>query len=123
MIGYTTIGTNNYDKATAFYDQLLGAVGGKRVMDFGSMVLYGFAQGAMFGVTTPFDKAKATAGNGAMIALNVGAKDKVHAIYDLALKLGGKDEGPVGARSDNFYAGYFRDLDGNKLCAFSMGDK
>ena len=25
---------------------------------------------------------------------------------------------PAGARGDTFYAGYFRDLDGNKLCAF-----
>jgi hypothetical protein len=36
------------------------------------------------------------------------------------MDLGGKDEGPVGLRSDNFYAGYFRDLDGNKLSVFTM---
>jgi catechol 2,3-dioxygenase-like lactoylglutathione lyase family enzyme len=32
-----------------------------------------------------------------------------------------KCEGPAGPRSDGFYAGYFRDSDGNKLCAFYMG--
>ena len=28
------------------------------------------------------------------------------------------DEGAAGDRGDGFYAGYFRDPDGNKLCAF-----
>mgnify|MGYP003407984204 CR=1 FL=1 len=89
MIGYTTVGANDYGKALEFYDALFGVIGGKRVM----------------------------------IALNVGSKEKVHAVYDMARKLGGADEGPAGPRSDNFYAGYFRDLDGNKLCAFTMGSK
>jgi hypothetical protein len=35
--------------------------------------------------------------------------------------LGGKDEGAPGPRGGEFYAGYFRDLDGNKLNAFVMG--
>jgi hypothetical protein len=40
----------------------------------------------------------------------------------LALNLGGTDEGAPGPRGgDGFYAGYFRDLDGNKLNAFCMG--
>jgi predicted enzyme related to lactoylglutathione lyase len=121
MIGYTTVGANDYGKALEFYDTLFGVIGGKRVMDMGDLVLYGFSQGAMFGVIKPYDKKAATCGNGTMIALNVGSKEKVHAVYDMARKLGGADEGPAGPRSDNFYAAYFRDLDGNKLCAFSMG--
>ena len=32
----------------------------------------------------------------------------------------GTDEGAPGPRGDQFYAGYFRDLDGNKLNAFCM---
>ncbi len=32
-----------------------------------------------------------------------------------------RDEGKPGPRSDSFYAGYFRDLDGNKLNAFFIG--
>jgi predicted lactoylglutathione lyase len=46
--------------------------------------------------------------------------DRVHA---LALRLGGKDEGPAGPRGDTFYAGYFRDLDGNKLSTFCIVQK
>ena len=42
-------------------------------------------------------------------------------LLDKAIELGGTDEGPPGERMDNFYAGYFRDLDGNKLNAFCFG--
>ncbi len=34
---------------------------------------------------------------------------------------GAADEGPAGPRGEGFYAGYFRDLDGNKLSVFFMG--
>ena len=50
----------------------------------------------------------------------VDSPEKVDEIYNLAMELGAQDEGPAGARSDNFYAGYFRDPDGNKLNVFCM---
>ena len=63
----------------------------------------------------------ATVGNGVMVALIVDSKEKVDAVYNKAIELGGKDEGAVGPRGDSgFYAGYFRDLDGNKLNVFCM---
>jgi predicted lactoylglutathione lyase len=57
-----------------------------------------------------------------MVAIGVDSRDKVDALYTKALELGGSDEGAPGQRSDNFYAGYFRDLDGNKLNAFYFGE-
>ena len=65
-----------------------------------------------------FDGKAATPGNGAMVALAVDSQAKVKALYDKAMKLGGKDEGPPGLRWGTFYAAYFRDLDGNKLNFF-----
>jgi predicted enzyme related to lactoylglutathione lyase len=121
MIGYTTIGSNQHDKALAFYDELFAIIGGKRMMDFGELVLFGFAKGPAFGVCKPNNKLAATYGNGTMIALNVGTKENVHALHELALKLGGTDEGQPGPRGGGFYGAYFRDLDGNKLCAFVSG--
>jgi predicted lactoylglutathione lyase len=56
-----------------------------------------------------------------MVALAMESREKVDALYRKAMELGATDEGPPGPRSDNFYAGYFRDLDGNKLNAFFMG--
>jgi predicted lactoylglutathione lyase len=71
-------------------------------------------------VTTPHDGNPATVGNGMMVALIVDSKEMVHKVYDKAIELGGTDEGPAGPRMEGFYAGYFRDLDGNKLNVFCI---
>ncbi len=122
MVGYVTIGTNDAARAAKFYDELLGLIGAKRLMDFGGFVMWGTSMDkGCLAVTQPYDKKAATVGNGVMVALRVDSKAQVDAIYKKALELGGKDEGPAGPRGDGFYAGYFRDLDGNKLNAFFMG--
>ncbi len=122
MIGYVTLGTNDIARAAKFYDALLGEVGAKRAMDFETFIAWAAGPGQpMLSVTKPFDGKAATVGNGVMVALAVDSRAKVDAIYKKALALGGKDEGPAGPRGDGFYAGYFRDLDGNKLNVFVMG--
>jgi predicted lactoylglutathione lyase len=70
---------------------------------------------------TPFDDQSATVGNGVMVGLVVDTREKVDRVHKKALELGSKDEGAAGPRSEGFYAGYFRDLDGNKLNVFYMG--
>ena len=55
-----------------------------------------------------------------MVALGVDSRAKVDRVYKKALELGGTDEGPAGPRGEGFYAGYFRDLDGNKLAVFTI---
>jgi catechol 2,3-dioxygenase-like lactoylglutathione lyase family enzyme len=122
MIGYVTLGTNDLPRAARFYDALLGSLGAKRLMDFGGFIAWGTGPNSpMLSLTQPFDKKPATVGNGVMVALHVDSKAKVDAVYKQALELGAKDEGPAGPRGDGFYAGYFRDLDGNKLNVFFMG--
>ena len=54
-------------------------------------------------------------------AMNMDSKEQVDAFYAKAIELGATDEGPPGQRIEGFYAGYFRDLDGNKLNAFVFG--
>jgi predicted lactoylglutathione lyase len=71
--------------------------------------------------TKPFDKQRATVGNGVMVALMVDSTAKVDALHRKALQLGGSNEGAPGPRGEGFYAGYFRDLDGNKLNFFCAG--
>ncbi len=122
MVGYVTLGTNDSARAAKFYDELLGLIGAKRLMDFGPFIMWGTSMDkGCLAITPPNDKKAATVGNGVMVALRVDSKALVDAIYTKALELGGKDEGPAGPRGDGFYAGYFRDLDGNKLNAFFMG--
>lgn len=122
MIGYVTLGTNDIARATAFYDALLGSIGAKRFMESERFIAWAVApaQPALC-VFKPFDGEPATVGNGVMVALVVDSRAKVDALHAKALELGGQDEGAVGPRGDTFYAGYFRDLDGNKLNVFCMG--
>jgi catechol 2,3-dioxygenase-like lactoylglutathione lyase family enzyme len=122
MIGYVTLGTNDLPRASAFYDALLAEIGAKRLMDFGRGILWGMSMDKPgLAIMQPFDGKAATVGNGVMAAVAVDSKEKVDRLYKKALELGGKDEGPVGPRGEGFYAGYFRDLDGNKLNVFFMG--
>lgn len=121
MIGYVTVGTNDLEKAAKFYDELFEDMGAKRFMEMESFIAWATEPSAPgFSITKPFDGNPASVGNGVMIAFAVDSIDKVDALYAKALELGGTDEGAPGARSDNFYAGYFRDLDGNKLNFFCM---
>jgi predicted lactoylglutathione lyase len=122
MIGYVTLGTNDLQRAAGFYDQLLGELGAKRAMEMETFIAWATAPNTpMISVIKPFDGKPATVGNGVMVAIMVDSKEKVQALHKKALALGGKDEGAPGPRGDGFYAGYFRDLDGNKLNAFYLG--
>lgn len=128
MIGYATVGTNDIDRARAFYDDLLGGIGARRVMEFpeNGFTMYGTgARAPGLAVTRPYNGDSALPGNGAMVALVMDSRDKVDTLHARALELGGSDEGAPGVRGPDgeraFYGAYFRDLDGNKLCAFCIG--
>jgi predicted lactoylglutathione lyase len=122
MIGYVTLGTNDLKRAATFYDALLAEMGAKRTMEGDDFIAWSATPDQPgLGITKPFDKKPATVGNGVMVALAVDSEEKVKAMHRKALQLGGKDEGAPGRRSENFYAGYFRDLDGNKFNVFVGG--
>lgn len=119
MIGYITLGTRDPAKAQAFYDVLLGTLGAGRIMEQDSFVLWGKSMDEpCLASTLPYDGQEASFGNGTMVALRMGSTAEVDALYAKAIELGATDEGPAGPRGEGFYAGYFRDPDGNKLCAF-----
>ncbi len=125
MIGYITLGTNDLSRATAFYDALFPEIGAVRLRESDRSVAWGMTgDSPAVGVCKPFDGQPATAGNGTMVALKMDSKAKVDALYRAALKLGGQDEGAPGPRGPvemGYYGAYFRDLDGNKICAFCIG--
>lgn len=127
MIGYALLGSNDMDRARAFYDALFGTIGVGRLMEFptGATAWGASWTTPMLGITPPYDGNLASAGNGTMIALVLDERAKVDALHAKAMELGGKDEGAPGVRGDEgeqaFYGAYFRDPDGNKLCAFRIG--
>ena len=122
MIGYVTLGTNDLERAAQFYDQLLGEIGASRFMDTETFIAWSVAPDRpALSVTKPFDGNAATVGNGVMVALVMDSQGRVDALHKKAMELGATDEGAPGPRGPGFYAGYFRDPDGNKLNAFHMG--
>ena len=121
MIGYVTLGTNRIDEAAKFYDDLFALMGAGRIMESDRFIAWGTGMTSpAVSIAKPYDGKPATVGNGVMVALAMDSPEKVDAVYARALELGGTDEGAPGPRSEQFYAGYFRDLDGNKLNAFCM---
>ena len=124
MIGYVTLGTNNMDRAAAFYDALLAEIGAKRFMEMDTFIAWATSpEKPALSVTVPFDGKTASPGNGTMVALAVSSPDIVNAVHARAMSLGATNEGDPGQRMEGFYAGYFRDLDGNKLNAFCLNAK
>ena len=121
MIGYVTLGTNDLPRAAKFYDELLSVIGAGRFMEEETFIAWS-TDPKLPGIaaTKPYDGNPATPGNGTMVAIMVAGPDQVDALHAKALELGASDEGPAGPRGGGFYAGYFRDLDGNKLNAFCM---
>ncbi len=119
---HVTVGTNDLAKARAFYDAVLGPLGYKRLKDFGDGGSCWGATSEEFMVLIPADGKPASAANGGTISFVAPSRAAVAAFHKAALDLGGKDEGPVGPRSfwPNAYAGYCRDLDGNKLAAYCV---
>lgn len=122
MIGYVTLGTNDLESAAAFYDALLGEFDASRFLQNERMIVWATAPGQpMLAVCTPWDGEPASVGNGQMVALAAGSEENVRKLHRKALDLGAANEGDPGERMQGFYGGYFRDPDGNKLVAFTMG--
>ncbi len=121
MIGYVTLGTNDLEKAVNFYDQLFATIGAGRFLETEQFVAWATAPDKPgVSITKPFDGKPATVGNGVMVAIALDSPEQVDAFYQKAMSLGATSEGEPGPRGEmtGFYAGYFRDLDGNKLNAF-----
>ena len=126
MIAYSTIGTNDMDRARKFYDALFEELGAKPlfVRPDGGFVGYGVAPGQpMFGLARPYNGEAAAPGNGNMVAIAAKNAAQVKSLYDKAMELGATCDGAPGPRVDGMVTcGYVRDHDGNKLNFFCMGN-
>jgi len=124
MIGYVMVGTSNLDQSIKFYDELLEILNLERTEK--DNVCAGYSQKGgdgkvEFYVTKPVNKEKATIGNGSQISFITNSRSIVDKFHEIGLKLGGTSEGSGGERPEGsgVYYSYIRDLDGNKICAFT----
>jgi catechol 2,3-dioxygenase-like lactoylglutathione lyase family enzyme len=121
-LGHGCVGSNDLAKAKAFYDALFGSAGVTPLFEHPSGGrVYGKDGNLFFVVLGAYDKKPATVGNGSMHTFRFDTRAEVDAFHAKALALGGADEGAPGERAPKFYMSYFRDIDGNKLCAFNLG--
>jgi len=123
MIGYTMVGTTNLQRATRFYDALLAHLGLAQVEANETYTAYApttAPDAVEFYVTKPFDAARATAGNGSMLAFLVPTRGLLELFHKAGLANGGGDEGSPGSRPSDatVHYAYIRDPDGNKICAY-----
>ena len=124
MIGYVMVGTNNLDKAIIFYDEVLKIINltRKDTDDICAGYTQNNGDGSIeFYVTKPANKKTATFGNGTQVSFLVSSREIVDKFHEIALKVGGTSEGSGGERPEGsgVYYSYIRDLDGNKICAFT----
>ena len=127
MIGYVTLGTDDLDRSRAYFDELFGSIGGKRILqleDQHGFTMYGVSMDRpAVVITKPFNDQPMDPGNGNMVALVMDSHEKVDAFHAKALELGGSNEGDPGYRGDpkfGYYFAYFRDPDGHKFAVFNI---
>lgn len=116
---HIVIGTNDLERARAFYDDVLGTLGITRVMNLDTASLWGM-DGPEFMVTKPGNGLPSTYANGGTISFAAPNRSAVHAFHEVAIGMGARDGGAPGPRSftPTAYAAYVRDPDGNKICTY-----
>lgn len=123
MLSHVVIGIQDFERAFAFYQPLMAALGTRLRFSDASKNWAGWmpadAPRPLFLMRTPHDGQPASCGNGNMVAFDAPTREMVDTVYALALSLGGTCEGPPGLRAHyhpHYYGAYFRDTEGNKLC-------
>lgn len=125
MFAFITIGTNNLEESSKFYDKILSILNIVRVDQDERYIGYSKEKNnnsnlADFYIIKPFDKNDATVGNGTMISFDARTPQKVNELHNKALELGAINEGDPGPRHNENYYAYFRDMDGNKICIYAQ---
>lgn len=117
LLSHVSLGTNDFERATRFYDAVLPTVGARRVADHDGMAAWGHTF-PEFWVQRPFDGKAAAVGNGTHIAFLAHSRAEVDAFHAAAVEAGGVDDGPPGPRTDYspaYYGCFIRDPDGHKI--------
>lgn len=124
ILSHMSIGTNRFDEAVAFYDQVLATLGCKRILGHPGAIAWG-REYPEFWVQKPINGAPATVGNGSHVGFIAQTREAVEAFYQAALAAGGQIDGAPGPRPDYgapYYGCFVRDLDGHKIEASYWDD-
>jgi len=117
MLSYITLGVTDLEKSEAFYNELLAPLGAKTLIKMDRIIFIGKSMTEpMLAICIPYNEEVQNSGNGNMLAIAPGSKEKCDEMYANAITLGATCDGEPGQRiPDVFYGAYFRDFDGNKI--------
>ena len=119
MFSHIMIGTNDLDRAKAFYDAVLGTLGVPAGVVDRHRIFWRTPTG-VFSVSRPIDGQPATPCNGGTVGFACQSPDQADAWHAAGLANGGTPcEEPPGVREGGvarLYLAYLRDPDGNKIC-------
>jgi catechol 2,3-dioxygenase-like lactoylglutathione lyase family enzyme len=122
ILSHVSLGTNDYPRAKAFYDQVLATLQIGCVMDFDGGAGYG-RKFPEFWIQRPHDGQQAEVANGVHVAFLANSVAEVQAFHAKAISLGATSDGEPGLRPEyhaGYYAAFVRDLDGHKIEAMLM---
>lgn len=117
IMSHVSLGTNDFERATAFYDAVLETIGARRVMEHPGAVAYG-KQFPEFWVQKPFDEGHAGTANGVHFGFMAPSREAVQAFWDKAIELGASPDGEPGERphyGEPYYGCFVHDPDGHKI--------
>lgn len=125
MIDHISIGVSDIERAAAFYDAVLDALGYVRLFANPRGVGYGTpgAKDEAFAILAAGGEARSP-GAGCHVAFAAPDREAVARFHAAALRAGGTDEGEPGLRPHygaGYYAAFVRDLDGYRLEAVFHG--
>ena len=129
MFSHIMIGTNDIDRARAFYDKVLAVLGAGEplvnVNDTGQTRLFYIHDGSILAITQPIDGEPAGTANGSTIGFRCDSPEQVKELHDVAVANGATSiEEPPGPREGSMgvmHLSYFLDPDGHKICGLHQG--
>jgi catechol 2,3-dioxygenase-like lactoylglutathione lyase family enzyme len=117
ILSHISLGSNRFDEAVAFYDQVLATLGCNRILEHPGAVSWGREFPELW-IQRPFDGGTASVGNGTHVGFFAANHAEVDAFHRAAIAAGGVDEGAPGPRpeyGEPYYGCFIRDLDGHKI--------
>lgn len=118
MIDHVSVAVRDLKAAARFYEPLLATLGMKRLRDWpGESVGFG-TKYPEFWINVRQSMTPVAADSGAHVCLRARTPATVDAFHAAACAAGGSSDGAPGLRahySDNYYAAFIRDPDGNRI--------
>jgi catechol 2,3-dioxygenase-like lactoylglutathione lyase family enzyme len=122
MIDHVSIAVRDLDRATAFYEAVLGRIGYAKLEVRPKTVGFG-KRYSEFWLNLRPEMFAIGDDSGAHICLRAPTSASVDAFHAAALAAGGASDGAPGLRphhGDGYYAAFIRDLDGNRIEAVTF---